>query len=291
MGTRRRSVRRSVALGALAGMLALLPAATARADHSVGYIGGDATTFRASAGGWTEMEAYTGLCVPAVTCPTMSGSWQPSGGTGGAADGHLRSQSGLAVANIGETSSSTWTSPAFTYDGVDGQVPDRLTASLDKRSGYGSLLSLGVTVRYSVVLANQSGGPDVTVLEPTSIGSGAAWATAYDLRIAPDALVVGDSYRMRITVSIGGLTVVSLTGFADFDNAMLTATTYSPGGPTGATGETGATGATGATGGTGATGATGTTGAPGTTGGPGGAGATGAPRAGRGPRGRPGRPA
>ncbi len=257
---------RFIVLIALAAALSLVPASVARADHTVGYIGGNATTFRTSVGGWTETEAYTGLCVPAVTCPTMSGSWQPSGGTGGASDGFIRSQSGLAVANIGETASSIWTSAPFVYDGVAGQIPDRLEVSLDKRSGYGSLLSLGVTVTYSVLLLNQSGGPDVTVLEPTSIGSNANWATALDQRFAADSLTVGSSYRAQITVAIGGVTLVSLTGQADFDNVLIAATTFSEGGPTGATGATGTTGITGATGATGTTGVTGTTGSTGATG-------------------------
>ena|GEM_PF-5416693 len=207
----------------------LVSAGPASADRTVVQIEGDGSTFAGSVGGWTSTADYAGLCIAGASCPSMTGSYQASGGTGGAGDGFIRVTSGTTIASVGllAYSAGIWESPTFTYQGVGDVSPDEVSLRLDRRAGVASLLSVGVEIAYDAELINRSGGPDVTLASAVPVTSG-GWAMAPSVEVAPWALEVGDEYNLRITTRIDNLVgLLSASGTIDFDNVRLVSREYS----------------------------------------------------------------
>ncbi|HNG57787.1 MAG TPA: hypothetical protein PLX70_10130, partial [Solirubrobacterales bacterium] len=126
----------------------LIPAGAKAA--TVTYPSGNVSTFATGNGGWTSSTDYGGVCVPAVTCPELSGSYQSTGGAAGGSDGYIRTDSGeLTVASLLSTSTHTWRSPAFTYNGVGGAQPEGLHFSVGVNPAVAQLLNLGVDIGIS----------------------------------------------------------------------------------------------------------------------------------------------
>lgn len=217
--------------------LAAIGAGRASAADAV-YIGGNGSTFAAGAGGWTNSTSYDGLCLPplrGVTCVSISGSHETSGGADGAGDGFLRtSESGTSLTSLLATSTNTWMSPSFVYDGAGGgTTPAGLEFAMKKRSEMGQLLDLGAEATYSVTAVNQSGGGDVKLVNPTSVGSNPEWSSAAARILGKNALRIGDHYRFAITTTVSGLAAVLPSGTVDYDDVVLTASSSSTGGPGG----------------------------------------------------------
>ncbi|MDQ2621537.1 MAG: hypothetical protein M3Y45_00690 [Actinomycetota bacterium] len=214
----------AAAIGAFMGvaLTALLLAGSASAASTT-YVGGTGTTFGTSAGGWTHADTYEGVCIQGVTCPSISGSHVNSGGTGGAGDGFIRTDSGsTSLLALLSNSIGTWTSPDFTYSGAAGKAPDELAFTMSKRSDFGALLALGADVSLSVMALNKSGGSDLTLIESGSPGADEAW-TSVGGNISPTAMTVGSKYAIQITVSVGGLAAVLPAGGIDLDDVALVA--------------------------------------------------------------------
>src|SRR4051794_36171592 len=113
---RHRAWAAAAALAAIAAVgVATSQAATAKSDYPPGI---DARTFGASVGGWQSAKFDTGLtCVlKPLTCPSLTSSWQSSGGASG--DGYIRTSIG-ALTGVASDSFGVWVSPAFTYNGVN----------------------------------------------------------------------------------------------------------------------------------------------------------------------------
>lgn len=188
------------------------------------YPGGNQSTFESGNGGWTESAEYDGLCIPAVTCPQLSGSYQGSGGAAGSGDGHIRTNSGeLTVAALLSTSTHSWTSPAFTYNGVGGKVPENLRFSVGVDPRVANLLQLGATVEVSARAIAVSGGGDQTLIDAVNPGSTPGWKTL-NAQVGPGALELGKQYRIELSVAIGGLAAVLPSGSIGFDDVSLRAT-------------------------------------------------------------------
>lgn len=195
------------------------------------YPSGNSSTFAGGNGGWTSSTDYAGLCVPSVTCPQLTGSYQSSGGAAGAGDGYIRTDSGATtLLSLLSTSTQTWQSPAFTYNGVGGKDPENLRFSLGVNPGVTALLNLGVSVEVSARAVAVSGGGDQTLIDAVSPGNSAGWKTL-NSQIGPGALEVGKQYRIEISVAIGGLAAVLPAGTIGFDDVSLRAT-----GPSGGNG-------------------------------------------------------
>jgi hypothetical protein len=203
------------------------------------YPSGNASDFATSNGGWTGDAEYGGLCVPAVTCPQLSGSYQSSGGASGSGDGYIRTDSGaLTVVSLLSTSTYTWTSPAFTYNGAGGEEPDELSFSVGIDPGVTELLNLGATVNVSARAIAVSGGGDQTLIDAVSPGTTTGWKTLTG-QAGPGALEVGKQYRIELSVSIGGLAAVLPAGSIGFDDVLLKATSDDSGGNGGNGGNSG----------------------------------------------------
>lgn len=237
----------AVSLVATMACLAILVTGPGRASAAdVTYIGGNGSTFSSGGGGWTNSTSYDGLCLQplrGVTCVALSGSHETGGGTGGSSDGFIRtSEGGTSLTSLLATSTNTWISPSFAYDGAGGETtPAGLEFEMKKRSDMGGLLALGAEATYSVTAVNQSGGTDVTLVRTTPVGINPEWTSAPARNLGRNALATGDRYRFAITTSISGLAAVLPSGAVDYDDVALTArSSGGSGGPGGSPGGGGA---------------------------------------------------
>lgn len=196
---------------------------------TVEYPSGNASTFASGNGGWTSSADYGGLCIPSVTCPQLSGSFQSSGGAAGSGDGFIRTDSGaLTLTSLLSTSTHTWRSPGFTYNGFAGKVPDNLRFSVGLNPAVAALINLGVNVQVSARAVALSGGGDQVLIDARSPGTASGWKTL-SAQIGPGSLEIGKQYRIELSLSIGGLAAVLPAGSVGFDDVSLRATGSSTG--------------------------------------------------------------
>jgi hypothetical protein len=222
---------------AVASLMLVLPASAGAATSKYppssaarGFVGGTA--------GWTSSSANEGICLPPVLCAGVTNSYQGSGGTDGG--GFIRSAYlGVAGATaVGGTTSGTWESPSFTYEGAGGEAAGAVNFSLDRRSSVDQLLGLdGNSAEYTVRLVDLSeGGEATTLIAPTTLAGADSWTSVSRGSIPPQSLASGHSYRIQITsIYITGTAVVA-SGNADYDNVVLTASDGSSGGGKGGEG-------------------------------------------------------
>jgi hypothetical protein len=180
----------------------------------------EARDFADSAGGWTGATTNT-LCVPLVTCPAVDYDYVATGGAQGAGDGFIRTDVG-AVASVLNVTTATWTSPAFTYNGVNAYTPDTLAFSLDRRVNAGALLALLTGADYRVEL-DRAGGPtgDVILIEGGIADQGWTPVTAVD--VDPATLTIGANYRFHVITELSSTVAALPGGTFDYDNVVLQA--------------------------------------------------------------------
>jgi hypothetical protein len=215
-----------IALTAVAASALMLGAsATAQADvTSVYHPTQVSRDFSTSAGGWTATSEAEGLCVPVLLCPTVTNSFQASGGAGGAADGYLRTNVS-SLLGVAATVRGIWTSPAFTYNGAGGNVPDNVSFNLARRAEVSQLLALLGDANYSVDLVdNTPGGTTVNLVNADPIVETSNWTGIPTVNVNPAQLTIGHSYSIRITsefnVPVNAIPSIN----ADYDNVVLSAT-------------------------------------------------------------------
>src|SRR5438067_841061 len=160
-------------LAASAAALWLLPA-TASADIITDYHPAtEARTFATSPGGWTSSADSSGACITQVNCPAVDNSYQGKGGAGG--DGYLRTAIS-SISSAGGEVRGIWESPAFTYDGARGTVPDTLTFFMDRRADISALLTLvGTDAQYTVDLEDLTSGTAINITGPSPLAGAAGW--------------------------------------------------------------------------------------------------------------------
>jgi hypothetical protein len=202
--------------------LAVVPA-TAGAQDAVSVYSPDpeARTFSTSTGGFTGGEASLGLCIPALTCPTVDNMHVAVGGTTG--DGFLRSEFGNIAGVAGQTFAS-WTGSPFVYTGAAGEKPTEVVASITRNSNLNALLDVvGNSAEYAVQLLDDSaGGQAITLirgdLEPTG-----GWTKSGLVEVDRNELTIGHTYRFRIVSHLTYGAQVIAGGRADYDDLSLTA--------------------------------------------------------------------
>ncbi len=187
------------------------PAAAAR-----GFDGGPA--------GWTSAVSTEGTCLAPLLCASVDNSFQPTGGADGG--GFIRSAytgvvGAMAVAG---TTTGVWQGPSFTYSGADGASPGALSFALDRRASVDQLLSVaGNSAEYSAQLVDLSAdGETVPLIGPTTLAGARSWANVR-ASVDPEGLTVGDEYRIQITSRYTSGTSVLVSGSADYDNVVLSA--------------------------------------------------------------------
>ena len=145
--------------------------------------------FSTSVGGWTHDTDQT-LCVPLVTCPVVSNTHQGTNGAGGNGDGFIRTAVG-SVAGVLSSTTATWSSPTFTYNGAGGEVPDTVSFTMDRRVDAGALLTLLSGAHYEVVLDKTGGAAGDLVLKTGVITDQQAWKSLTAVPVTPGSLTIG----------------------------------------------------------------------------------------------------
>ena len=232
---------------ALTAAAALAVPASAAGSVTAYHPTDEARIFADSAGGWEAGSSSEGFCVASLTCPTVTNSYQASGGTRGAADGFLRTAIENTVAADSVTR-AVWTSPAFTYRGVDGQVPDELTFEVARRSDLSALLAqTGTSASFTAEIVNASSGVGRTIVDDAPLGSIDGWTRTRQFDVKPASLAVGRDYRIRITSTFNTAARAFRESTVDYDDVRLRA--YSGDGQGSGGGGGGGGGGTGAGGG------------------------------------------
>ncbi len=217
-----RTSRKLAATVALAGCAAVSALAPALASADTYAPGANAQNFQTGVGGWTGSTTNDGLCLPPLTCPIITNSFQASGGVGGAGDGFIRSGA-LAIAQAATTTNATWTSNTFTYNGNGGVQPANVLFDMFRNSNVDGLVSVGDSVNYTVTLHNTSNNTDVTVVPQTTLSDTADWTAIPTASVNPSLLVVGHNYQIRVTTQFVAVANALLVGGeSDWDNIVVT---------------------------------------------------------------------
>jgi Ca2+-binding RTX toxin-like protein len=178
--------------------------------------------FSTSVGDWTQETTNT-LCVPLVSCPTVTNSHIATDGAGGALDGFIRTEVS-ALASAVNVTTATWTSPDFVYNGAGGLTPDSVTFTIDRRVNAGALLDGLSGEEYRVEL-DRAGGPtgDLILAEGTIVNQ-PTWTPLAAVQVDPADLTIGATYRFHVVTElsfvVGG---VLPAGTFDYDNVLLRA--------------------------------------------------------------------
>jgi hypothetical protein len=220
---------RMIAVGVLTlTVVALLPAISQAAAQSSKYLPNPTgRNFNGGGGGWTYSQSSAGLCVPALLCPVVQNSHQQSG-----QNGYLRTRLG-ALLGVGATSQGILTSPAFTYRGTSGQVPNKLELLLSRRSDVGQLLAVaGNSATYEVEVQDAATKQLIEVISPRTLAGADSW-TGKRTSLAASQLKIGHRYRIRIATTYSTGATVLPGGSADYDNVVLLARGARSGGPGG----------------------------------------------------------
>jgi hypothetical protein len=217
---------RRVAL-AVAATIVLVLASAAAASAAVSKYPPAAASrgFSGSAAGWTSTSGNDGICLPPFLCATVTNSYVDTGGADGG--GFIRSAyTGVAGATaVGGTTTGVWESPAFTYGGAPGGGASTVRFSLDRRASVDQLLAVaGNSAEYTVRLIDLSkGGEALTLVAPTALAGADSWTGVARGSINSESLAPGDEYRIQITSSYTSGTSVLVSGNADYDNVVLSA--------------------------------------------------------------------
>ena len=112
--------------------------------------------------------------------------------------------------------------PGFTYNGAEGEVPDDVFLTLDRRTDAEALIQLLEDGYLNVSLERTSGGA-ITVYDHLPIKDIIDWSSLPAAHILPSQLSIGGEYRVKIeTVLDVPVGVVPAAGF-HFDNVLLRA--------------------------------------------------------------------
>jgi hypothetical protein len=211
-----------VALACLTSLLLALPAGAGAA--STKYPPTAARGFDGSLAGWNSSTSSEGICLPPLLCASVENSFQGSGGADGA--GFIRSAytGVVGVMAVAGTTTAVWQSPHFAYSGAEGAPPAAVSFAMDRRASVDQLLAVaGNSAQYSAQLVDLSAaGEAVPLIGPTTLAGARSWTNVRS-SIDPESLTVGDEYLIQITTRYTSGTSVLVSGSADYDNVVLSA--------------------------------------------------------------------
>jgi hypothetical protein len=187
--------------------------------------------FSGSQGGWTQSADYSGLCLQTLVCPAVYNGWSGGGADG---NGYISAKFASLASTVAGTSSSTWESPAFTYNGLGGKTPGSVTFDMNMLRNVGALLDLSVLndTKYSVDLVDQASGNKVSVIPATLAAPNTSWQAVPSASVSPNLLKIGHNYKIRITTAYHAVVTVIATGEVGYDNVTLTTAAADGGGNT-----------------------------------------------------------
>jgi hypothetical protein len=216
--------RLAVAAAAIASLALALPQAAGAATSSYPPAAA-ARGFSGSSAGWISSSSNEGACLAPLLCAKVENSYQGEGGADGG--GFIRSAyTGVVGATaVGGTTSGVWESPRFTYGGAGGKEAKAISFTIDRRASVDQLLAVaGNSAEYTVRLIDLSeGGKALPLLAPATLAGAHSWTTVSRGSIDPASLIAGHDYRIQVTSSYTTGTSVLVSGSADYDNVVLTA--------------------------------------------------------------------
>lgn len=202
------------------GLVASASAATSKYPTSAATRG-----FSGDAAGWTSSTESQGNCLAPLLCASVTNSFEAAGGADGG--GFIRSSytGVVGITAVGGTTTGTWESPSFTYDGADGRQATAVSFALDRRANVDQLLAVaGNSAEYTVRLIDlDEGGEALTLIPATTLAGANAWTGVSRGAIDPASLTTGHDYRIQIASRYTSGTSVLVTGNADYDNVVLSA--------------------------------------------------------------------
>jgi hypothetical protein len=214
----------AVALASVA-ILGLCLAASASAAISKYPSNAAARGFAGGSAGWTSSSGTGGSCLAPLLCASVTNSFQAAGGADGG--GFIRSAyTGVTgVTAVGGTTTGTWESPPFTYRAAGGEEATTVSFAFDRRANVDQLLAVaGNSAEYTVRLIDASEeGEALTVIPATTLAGANSWTNLTHDSIDPESLSSGHDYRIQITSSYTTGTSVLVSGSADYDNVVLSA--------------------------------------------------------------------
>jgi hypothetical protein len=198
--------------------------------------------FAGSQAGWSATAEYSGLCLPALVCPAVANTWSGGGADG---NGYIRTSFGAVAETVAGTSTGRWSSPSFTYNGLNGKTPGSVTLDMNVRGALGALLDVtGFNdSSYSVDLVDQANGNRINVVPTTLVKKDAGWTAIPSASVNPSLVKLGHNYRIQITTSYHAVVTVIAVGEIGYDNVRLT-TSAGNGGNNGTNGTNGGSGIT-----------------------------------------------
>jgi hypothetical protein len=213
------SIKRRLAPCAVA-LLFAAGASNAQAARSVYPTQPDARSLDSGAAGWTNSSTVTGLCVPSLSCPTVTNSVPSSGGAGG---GYLLTEVSN-FAGVDSAATGIFESPSFSYDGVNGAEPKTVTLKLSRIADVSALVGVqGNSADYSVQLVDTTKPPNVAVVQPTSLEGASDFTEIRAVDVDPSLLKLGHSYRVRINSTFKSGTEIVPGASAGYDNIRVIA--------------------------------------------------------------------
>jgi hypothetical protein len=214
----------AVALASVA-ILGLCLAASASAATSKYPSNAAARGFAGGSAGWTSSSGTGGSCLAPLLCASVTNSFQAAGGADGG--GFIRSAyTGVTgVTAVGGTTTGTWESPPFTYRAAGGEEATTVSFAFDRRANVDQLLAVaGNSAEYTVRLIDASEeGEALTVIPATTLAGANSWTNLTHDSIDPESLTSGHDYRIQIISSYTTGTSVLVSGSADYDNVVLSA--------------------------------------------------------------------
>ncbi|MDW5595602.1 hypothetical protein VSS74_14730 [Conexibacter stalactiti] len=176
----------------------------------------EARTFSTTNGGWSSVVDYNGLvCIPGVTCPSATPSFQPANGSGGARDGFLRSSFGTLLGVLSTTTIS-WASPSF----VAPSGTDAATLAVNVRPQIASLLAIG-TVRLDMRIIDVVTPASSTLVASVPITTASSSFGPVQVTVPPSAVVAGRSYRVQLDTALTTSVSAVTSGNVDLDDVVL----------------------------------------------------------------------
>ncbi|ADB51406.1 Ig-like domain repeat protein [Conexibacter woesei] len=189
----------------------------------------EARTFATTNGGWSSSVDYGGLvCIPGVTCPSATPSYQATGGAGGAGDGFLRDGFGTLLGVL-STTTITWTSPSFAAPAT---AVDEAALLVDVRPQIASLLAIG-SLNLRMRLVDVTDPARSTTVATVPLTAASATFSSLIVNVPPSAVVAGHTYRIALDVALTTAVSAVTSGNVDLDNVILRLVDLEP--PTGLT--------------------------------------------------------
>ena len=177
--------------------------------------------FSGSQGGWTTSAEFSQFCVQQLLCPAVNNTWVAGGADG---NGYISTQFATLVETVPGTATGIWQSPAFTYSGLGGKTPGKVTFDMNMMKNLGALLNLSLLndAQFSVNLVDQNTGVGVSLVPSTELTQNSGWVAIPSVSVNPNLLTLGHNYKIRIDTTYHAAVTAVALGEVGYDNVRLT---------------------------------------------------------------------